>query len=286
MTERRFLRACPALAILLLCVLFFTACGKSADVPPPSPTAAPEPTEEVFSPDGTAFTGTDGSVRAVLAVQSVVSEREGQLRVDYRLSNRSERAITRLRFTLDGLDASGAVLNSAPVSVTCELMEDPLRVGEERLFSRTHYFTGAEKTASVRLTPLSAEDETELAPWSEPQPDSLLPAFCNDPVLLARFAALEQDPPVALIYEEDQIRTVRVTDPELIRQVADALQQVRIGAETGRNIDDGGFSYTFQMADGTSWGFRFDFKTLFYWHGRNYEVLDASALYAIELPAE
>lgn len=284
MTCARSTRRRPVLVFLLLCVCLLTACGKAAPAPAPVSTPSPEPTVAALSPDDTVFTGPDGAVRASLAVQSVVSEREGKLRVDYRLANRGERAVTRVRFTLDGLDESGAVLNAAPVSVTCELMEDPLLVGEERSFSRTHYFTGAERTASVRLSPLSAEDETELAPWMEPQPNNLLPDFCNDPVLLARFAALEQDLPVTLIYEEDQVCTEYITDPELIWQVLEALRQVRIGALSDRNVDDGGFTYTFQMADGTSWGLRFDFKNLLYWHGRNYDVLDASALFAVELP--
>jgi hypothetical protein len=46
-------------------------------------------------------------------------------------------------------------------------------------------------------------------------------------------------------------------------------------------VDDGGFGFTFVMADGSEWGFRFDFRDLLYWHGKNYDVEDASALLSL-----
>ena len=89
-----------------------------------------------------------------------------------------------------------------------------------------------------------------------------------------------------LVVQRDDGTVLTVTDPEIIRAAAEALAQVRIGDETGKNVDDGGFSYTFTMADGAEWGFRFDFRTLLYWHGKNYEVLDAEDLLELELEPE
>ena len=271
-------------AAILLAAVLLTACGKAASAPAPS--AAPQETAlPALSPDEAVFSGGDGEVRASLSAAGLSSPRAGQLSVSYRLVNRGTLAVTRLRFSLRCLDPAGQALGE-PVSVTCELMEDPLRPGETRSFSRNHYFTGAEKTASVLLTPLSAENELELAPWTEPQPDNLLLGFCNDRQLSARFEAMESEPPVALLYDQDQMRSLRITDPALIREAVEGLRQLRIGQRSDRNVDDGGFTYTLVMADGSSLSFRFDYKTLFYWHGHNYEVLDASALYSLELPEE
>ena len=268
--------------LLLPIVGLLAACGSKATAPveitvPPT-TAAPAYTPE---PD-LAFRGQDWELRASLEIVEYTSERPGQLRVDYRVTNHLSLAITRLRFQLGCLGADGNMLNTA--SVTVSLEEQPLAAGETRQFSRTHYFTGAEATAALLVTPLSAETERELAPWADPRPDNLLVDFCNDPVLSARFAALDTALPEALLYQEDQVRETAVTDPALIRQVLEALAQVRIGQMSERNVDDGGFTYTFFMDDGTSWSLRFDYRTLFFWHGRNYEVLDASALLALELP--
>ena len=114
---------------------------------------------------------------------------------------------------------------------------------------------------------------------------TILPAR-KRPSRCARFAALDTELPVLLRYQWDQEPVLEVDDPEIIRAAADALSRVRIGAETGKNVDDGGFSYTFVMADGSEWGVQFDFRDVFYWHGKNYAVLDAEELLELELQPE
>ena len=278
-------------ALLALCLL--AGCGKKSAEPAPAPTpvppaaAAAETALPVTSPaDGLLITGPDGALRASLTHGAPQTEREGQLVLRYRLKNESTLALTMLRLELNAFDAEGRLLNRTALPVTFSLLEEPLQPGEEREIVRQHYFTGAEKAVSVQLKALEVQNEAELPPWNPPQPNNLLPVFCNDQQLAARFAALDTELPVLLRYQWDQEPVLEVDDPEIIRAAADALSRVRIGAETGKNVDDGGFSYTFVMADGSEWGVQFDFRDVFYWHGKNYEVLDAEELLELELQPE
>jgi len=267
------------LPLLLLAALLLCACSHAPE-PTPEPLPTPAPTMAVSAEEGAVFYGSDGELRAVVSPALLQSEQAGQLYVSYRVSNRSERKLTRLRFTLRCLDAAGQTIKD-DLNVTFSLEAEPLDAGETREIPRTHYFTGAENTASVVVTPLGAEDERELAPWLEPIPDSPLATFCNDAVLSARLAALDTDPPVKLLYQPDQEEPVEITDPAAIRKVASGLAGLHIGSLAGRNVDDGGFTFTFLMADGTGWSLRFDFKTLFFWHGQNYEVTEPEVLQGI-----
>ena len=90
---------------------------------------------------------------------------------------------------------------------------------------------------------------------------------------------------IGLWDEERRVSNIR-RQQHIIRAAADALSRVRIGEETGKNVDDGDFSYTFVMADGAEWGVQFDFRDVFFWHGKNYEVLDADELLTLELQPE
>jgi hypothetical protein len=232
------------------------------------------------------LTGPGGELRASLTAGLPQSEQAGQLTLSYRIKNESALSLTLLRLELNAFDADGKILNRTALPVTFSLQEEPLRPGEEREIVRRHYFTGAEKSVSVQLKALEVQNEAELPAWTDPQPNNLLPAFCNDPQLAARFDALDTELPVLLRYQWDQEPVLEVDDPEIIRAAAEALAKVRIGEETGKNVDDGGFSYTFLMADGTEWGVQFDFRDVFYWHGKNYAVLDAAELLALELQPE
>ena len=284
--------------LLLASLCLLPACGRgtTADPTPAPPSAEPvlpteapaapadAPVPDIGTPAAAAcvFFGDDGEQRALLELLSFRSERAGQLRVEYRVTNTGALALTRLRYTLTCLDGSGAQ-TAEPVSVTQAYLEQPLAAGETRRFERTHYGTGLENTASVRPEAIGADNERELAPWTEPQPNNMLLDFCNDPQLSARFAALDTDPPTTLRFQRDQEEDVIVTDPALIREVCEALQKVRIGEQSERNVDDGGFGYWFTMPDGSEFGFRFDFRTLFTWHSLNYEVLDMGGLREIDL---
>lgn len=268
-----------SLFLLLIPALLLCACGRAPE-PTPEPLPTPAPTVAVSAEEGAVFYGSDGELRAVVSPALLQSEQAGQLRVSYRVSNRSAVKLTRLRFTLRCLDAAGETIQD-DLAVTFSLEAAPLEAGETREIPRIHYFTGAENTASVLVTPLSAENERELAPWLEPVPDSPLATFCNDAVLSARLAALDAEAPVKLLYQPDQEAPVEITDPAAIRATAEKLAALHIGSLAGRNVDDGGFTFTFLMADGTSWSLRFDFKTLFFWHGQNYEVTEPEVLQAI-----
>ena len=294
MARAREKRRARGAAALLMALFLLAGCGKQGGGPAPG---QPEPAQSAAEPspaaipaatavDGLPLYGPDGALRASLTHAAPQSEREGQLVLRYRLKNESARSLTLLRLELNAFDAEGKLLNRTALPVTFSLLEEPLRPGEEREIVRRHYFTGAEKTVSVQLVPLEVQNEEELPPWNPPQPNNLLPTFCNDPQLAARFAALDTELPVLLRYQWDQEPVLEVDDPEIIRAAADALSRVRIGEETGKNVDDGDFSYTFVMADGAEWGVQFDFRDVFFWHGKNYEVLDADELLTLELQPE
>jgi len=267
MARAREKRRARGAAALLMALFLLAGCGKQGGGPAPG---QPEPAQSAAEPspaaipaataaDGLPLYGPDGALRA---------------------------SLTLLRLELNAFDAEGKLLNRTALPLTFSLLEEPLRPGEEREIVRRHYFTGAEKTVSVQLVPLEVQNEEELPPWNPPQPNNLLPTFCNDPQLAARFAALDTELPVLLRYQWDQEPVLEVDDPEIIRAAADALSRVRIGEETGKNVDDGDFSYTFVMADGAEWGVQFDFRDVFFWHGKNYEVLDADELLTLELQPE
>ncbi len=283
---------CAIVALLALCLL--TGCGTNNAAPASPPVQTPltaEPTPAGIPASSAAanslqLTGPGGELRASLTAGSPQSEQAGQLTLSYRIKNESALSLTLLRLELNAFDADGKILNRTALPVTFSLQEEPLRPGEEREIVRRHYFTGAEKSVSVQLKALEVQNEAELPAWTDPQPNNLLPAFCNDPQLAARFDALDTELPVLLRYQWDQEPVLEVDDPEIIRAAAEALAKVRIGEETGKNVDDGGFSYTFLMADGTEWGVQFDFRDVFYWHGKNYAVLDAAELLALELQPE
>lgn len=172
-------------ALLALCLL--AGCGKKSAEPAPAPTpvppaaAAAETALPVTSPaDGLLITGPDGALRASLTHGAPQTEREGQLQLLYRLKNESSLALTMLRLELNVFDAEGRLLNRTALPVTFSLLEEPLQPGEEREIVRQHYFTGAEKAVSVQLKALEVQNEAELPPWNPPQPNNLLPVFCND----------------------------------------------------------------------------------------------------------
>lgn len=133
----------------------------------------------------------------------------------------------------------------------------------------TCMINAAENTEPQETAIETADDELE---------GQLLPDFCNDDDLREWFENIEDNLPDTLVYTSD--RWYHIEDPELIREVLDALKQVRIGDVSTEIVGASGRQvFEFIYEDGESVTFSF-FQDQIKW-GRaadNHDVLDWGGL--------
>lgn len=214
-----------------------------------------------------------GQPVATLASLRLYAEGEKGICVDYALTNRIDLSLTRVTFAVQYFDADGNALREAPLEVTKGMAADPLMPGETREFTWRHWFDGSQTAASIELTPVLADTELDLPPWTEPQPNHLLVDFCNYSPITELFENLDSNPPVKLsIYRDEQAEVV-VTDPDEMLAELESFRNMRVGEETDEMWTDSGSAYVFTLADGTEQTFSFNAPGIFHWHGHNYRVI-------------
>ncbi len=144
--------------------------------------------------------------------------------------------------------------------------------------------TDGEKNARRALSAAIRNFYLKYMPYEkkEVQPGNTLLEFCNDDALTKWFEKAEEELPDEVTYMSDT--WYMITDPDMIRQVLEALQTVRIGDVSVAHVGASGRQiFDFYDSDtGVTQSFMF-FQDTFVWEDKSYDVVDWGDLAGLDL---
>ena len=219
------------------------------------------------------------------SLKSTKRENDGVIKVYYTLTNQmKEYSLTKVVMTFKYVDENKKVLKES--SFERLYRENPIKAGES--FDTMYALAMSEysKVKGIEVSIDSAENELVVKPYEPVQPNNYLFDFYNDEEMTSFKDNFYNDLPVRMKYCKAQIQQCEVTDPELIKEVFEALKKVKVGEESNISVTDSDIYYTFIMEDESSVTIAFESKNILSFRSKGYNLISDGGVFEIEIPEE
>ncbi|MCQ2529633.1 MAG: phosphatase PAP2 family protein [Lachnospiraceae bacterium] len=133
----------------------------------------------------------------------------------------------------------------------------------------------------------NSEPDTSIAEGI-PIPNSDLFTFFNEPAMTALKDNFGTNIPVKMTVSKDQEGTAEITDTAVIKEVFNALKDVKIADEdnSGTTVTDSGLTFTFFMADSTQLTVSFESPSQLLYNDKVYFVINNNNIYNLDVIPE
>ena len=210
-------------------------------------------------------------------------EKDGLIKTYYTLTNQmSDHSLTKVVMTFKYLDENKEVIKES--SFERLYRETPIKAGESYETMYALPLSDYAKVKGIEVSIDSVNNELEVKPYEPVQPNNYLFDFYNDEEMTAFKDNFYNDLPVRMKYFKAQIQQCEVTDPELIKEVFEALKKVKVGERSEISITDSDIHYTFIMADERSVTIAFESKNILSFRSKGYKLISDGGVFEIKIP--